>query len=160
MEKEMKRIPLTQGKYAIVDDEDFEELSKVRWYYDYRYAARNLPRCNKIQRTIRMHQVVMQTPKGMDTDHINGNKLDNRRENLRICARSQNHANKNKLSNNTSGFKGVTFDKRLQKWLAQIYIQNKKIYIGVFEKTEDAARAYNKAAKKYFGKFAKLNSIT
>ena len=89
----------------------------------------------------------------------NGNGLDNRKANLRICSNSQNQANRGVGKNNTSGFKGVWFDNRVLRWRAAIQVLKKRIQLGKFDLKEDAARAYNKAATKYFGEFALLNRI-
>lgn len=154
----MRRIPLTQGKYAIVDNEDFTKLSKYSWHYNKGYARCAISQDGK-QKIERMHSFLMKTPKGMDTDHINGNKLDNRKSNLRICTRSQNKINQGLSRNNTSGFIGVHWHRPLKKWRAQISILNKKKHIGVFKTKEEAAKAYNDVAYKNFGEFARLNSI-
>ena len=108
---------------------------------------------------IYMHRVVMNTPDGMETDHISMNTLDNRRENLRQCTRAENSANKKKYSTNTSGYKGVTWHKAANKWRAQITINYKNHILGQFDKIEDAAKAYNEAAKNRLGEFARLNEV-
>ena len=94
-----------------------------------------------------------------EVDHRNGNKLDNRKSNLRICSRSENQMNRGKQKNNTSGFKGVSQIKMNQKWVAYIKVNYKRIYIGCFLKKVDAARAYNMAALKYHGEFGLLNKV-
>ena len=106
-----------------------------------------------------MHRVILKTPKGMDTDHRNGDGLDNRRCNLRICTKSQNSINRKMQSNNTSGYRGVYWHKRDKKWLAHIKIDGKKINFGYCSTKEQAAEAYNEAAKKHYGEFARLNII-
>ena len=150
-----KIIALTQGKEAIVDDEDYKELSRHKWCYDGEYASGRTAFSN--HKKIRMHQEIMRTPHGMYTDHINGDKLDNRRENLRICSNSENIQNQKIRKNNTSGYKGVTWDKQHQKWCAQIKINYKHYHLGLFENPVDAAKAHDKAARKYCGEFAHLN---
>src|SRR5437879_4118875 len=109
----MKKIPLTQGQFAIVDDADFLELSQFSWYAQKQrhgfYAVRCIRDEKGNQRTILMHREIMRTQDGFDTDHINNDKLDNRRENLRICTASQNMQNKDIRSDSTSGFKGVSW---------------------------------------------------
>lgn len=154
-----KSIPLTQGKFALVDNEDFEKVNKYKWCFQTRgYAYRHAP-AEFYSRgcVLYMHRIIMNAPDGIEVDHINGDKLDNRRENLRFANRSQNSRNTPKRKNGTSGFKGVTFVKRLSKWKAQIEIDNRGKYLGVFLDKEDAARAYDEVAKMYFGEFAKLN---
>jgi hypothetical protein len=152
----MKLIPLTQGKFAIVDDEDFEMLSKFKWsatlYGKTFYAMRT---AHRMKMNIFLHQMIITAPDGMEIDHINRNGLDNRRRNLRICTRSQNLANQGLHSNNTSGLKGVSWCRQTRKWKAQISINHKHKNLGRFEDPEEAHAAYIKAAKKYFGEFAR-----
>jgi hypothetical protein len=149
-----KSIPLTQGKFALVDDEDFEEINKHKWYYVKRgggYAARKVCGVN-----FYMHRFILNTPNGMETDHVNGDSLNNTRCNLRICTHSQNLKNQ-RLSINKNRYKGVSFASREKKWRTTIGVNMKKIHIGYFDDAELAARAYDEAAKKYFGEFARLN---
>jgi len=154
----MKEIPLTRGKVTLVDDEDFEWLNQWKWQCSASgYAIRRLPR--PIRETIWMHREIMHTPKGMDTDHINCNRSDNRRCNLRICTRSQNKANAFIQANNTSGYKGIKWHGREKLWLAYIQVNGKECYLGSYKTKEDAALAYNNGAIKYFGEFAKINVI-
>ena len=113
----MKKITLTQGKETIVDDDDYEILMEHKWYAhkssrkkDKFYAERMAPvDSNGKQKIIHIHRVIINAPKGMQVDHINGNPLDNRRENLRICTNQQNGMNRGKPKDNTSGYKGVTY---------------------------------------------------
>ncbi len=161
----MKQIPLTQGKFALVDDEDYDRIFAIgRWHYNNGYAARNY-RYNRVSdgklvnKGIWMHRVIMDTPDGMDTDHIDNDKLNNQRSNLRICSRSENKQNCGKRSNNTSGYKGVSWNKRSKKWQVFVWVNYKQISIGRFEDKLEAAKAYNEAALKYHGEFAKLNEI-
>ena len=140
----MKNIPLTKGKVAIVDDEDFESLSKYKWCFDGRYAQR---RANG--KAIRMHSVLIKTPKGMHTDHINRNELDNRKSNLRVVTPTINHLNMGIPKHNTSGVKGVVWDKQTDKWRSQIQIMGKGIPLGRFTNIEDAAEARVLAERKY-----------
>lgn len=151
------RIPLTQGKFAIVDKIDYEYLNQFKWCYNCGYAVRHSPTAKGKRTTILMHRVILERMRHKDfkdSDHINQNKLDNRRCNLRTATRSQNLCNKGKQSNNTSGFKGVCWVKRDKKWLAQIRINGKRKHLGYFDSKKQAARAYSKAAKKYHGEFA------
>lgn len=103
----MKKIKLTSGKFALVDDDMFEELNKFSWCLNGGYAIRGYSKNGK-QAKLKMHRVIMNTPKGMDTDHIDNNKLNNQRNNLRVCTRSQNCMNRKKRStpNLSSSFKG------------------------------------------------------
>jgi hypothetical protein len=154
-----KQIPLTRGYTTIVDDEDFDELSKYKWHCSsYGYAIRII-RIGLKRKTIWMHRLIVGTPDGMDTDHINGNRLDNRRTNLRVCTTTQNVRNATKRENTSSRFKGVYWCKRVSKWMARVSLNSKGIYLGYFDDEIDAAKAYNEAAQKHYGEFAKLNVI-
>lgn len=155
----MKEIPLTKGKVALVDDADYERLSQFKWSCDRGYAVRAGKKCGGKYKKIYMHREIMNTPNGEETDHINLCKTDNRRENLRNCSRSQNQSNSFKYSNNTSGFKGVTWNSQKGMWMAQLMKNRKHIYLGLFENPKDAALAYNAGALLHFGEFAKLNVL-
>ena len=153
----MKEIELTKGKVASVDDEDFDSLSIHKWYYHSEgYAARREKGTNKM---IFMHRQILGTPKGFDTDHINCDGLDNRKCNLRLASRAQNLFNVKIGRGNKSGYKGVSWHKAAKKWEACIKANGKKLYLGCFATTELAAAAYNKAAVKHFGQYARLNNI-
>jgi hypothetical protein len=151
----MKEIPLSKGKVALVDDEDYGWLTTWKWFVNKDgYAARNTPRPD--QKTVLMHRVLMQTPDEMQTDHIDGDKLDNQKSNLRICTETQNHQNTNRHLN-IHGYKGIEYDKRAKRWYAHIRINKINTHIGSYGSAEEAARAYDDAAKKYHGEFASLN---
>lgn len=150
-------IPLTQGKSAMVDDEDYDWLNQWKWHFAQGYASRNSGSVLGLRKAIRMHREILRTPKGMDTDHINGNTLDNRRKNLRICTRAQNNTNTRVRKDNTSGFRGVTWHTYTRKWEAQININGKHTHLGLFKTPEEAALAYDQEAKKHHGEFARLN---
>jgi hypothetical protein len=152
----MKKIQLTQNKVAIVDDEDYVELNKYNWYTNKSintcYARRKVKKeLNKT--TILMHRQIMNPPDNMLIDHINGNGLDNRKENLRICTRSQNNFNIIIPKHNTSGIKGVSFDKSKNKYIANIRVNNTTRHLGAFANKLEAKDAYTKAAKKYHKEF-------
>ncbi len=151
----MKKIELTQGKFALVDDEDFEYLNQWKWCVNHDYAVRNGIKNNARQSKIFMHRVLMNTPKGLFTDHVNHNKLDNRKFNLRIVTKQQNQWNMRKHKDSLSPFKGVSFIKKNNKWNASI----RGKHIGEYDTAELAASAYNGRARKLFGKFALLNKI-
>jgi len=151
-----KRISLTQGKFAIVDDDMFDYLNQWKWYA-YKpgtvfYAARR--EGNKI---ITMHRVIMKAKKGQQIDHRNRNGLNNRRCNLRFCNNSQNAQNGESHKNSSSIYKGVAWHKLAKKWMASICIKGKQIYLGLFISEAEAAKVYDKKAKELFGEFAKLN---
>lgn len=158
-----KEIQLTQGKVAIVDDDDFEYLNQCKWCANNMkgkfYAVRAYT-LNSKNIFIYMHRLITNNnnPK-MHTDHINGFTLDNRKINLRICTNSQNQMNTKFKINNTSGFKGVFFDKTHKKWRSMIRLNYKLKHLGYYIDPIDAARAYNDAAIKYHGEFANLNKI-
>jgi hypothetical protein len=149
----MREIPLTKGRITIVDDEDYDYLIQWRWCYSIRgYAMRRSSKKGTRTHFI-MHRVILDTPTGMLTDHINGNKLDNRRCNLRICTGSQNNMNSRLSTRNTTGFKGIYFDKQRCRWRATVRA-NKNIYrIGYYKQKEDAVEAYESKAKELFGEF-------
>lgn len=165
----MKKIPLTRGLFAKVDDKDFEHLSKFKWYAQSRsdgkqfYAARviNAKQINKKKagkkKMVRMHREIMKTPKGLFVDHINGDELDNRRKNLRNCTMMKNTWNQKKKITNKSGFKGVHWRKDIKKWAAQVSGNKGKRHLGFFEDIKEAALAYDVAAKKQHLEFAKTN---
>jgi hypothetical protein len=150
----MKEILLTQGKVTLVDDDIFDYLSKYKWSFNGGYASKA---GKKSGSRIMMHRLIMDCPKGMDIDHINLNKLDNQKRNLRICTRSENQANVKLVNNNTTGYKGVCFDKSNNNWCAYITKNYTRVNIGSFKSPEKAAEAYDRAAKELFGGFAKTN---
>ena len=158
-----KQIQLSQGKVAIVDDEDFEYLNQWKWYAvkdgSTFYAVRNSSRLLGKRGIIKMHRVIMSTPEGLHVDHRNRNGLDNRKVNLRNCHSFENQMNKGKTLRNSSGFKGVSWDKGNSKWISFIRYNGKSYNLGRFDSKIDAAKAYNKAAIHYFGEFASLNEI-
>ena len=148
----MKYIQLTQGKFALVDDEDFENVNHFKWFYEKSgYACRR-----KSGRSIRMHRFITNAPENMEVDHINGNGLDNRQENLRICTHKENIRNAKVRKDNTSGYKGVYWHRLAKKWQARVFFNGKHISLGYFDTKDKAANAYNQAAKQYFGDFIRL----
>lgn len=155
-----KEIPLTQGKVAIVDASDYDFLMQWAWMARLErhccYAVRRFSVDGK-QCWARMHRVIMEAKTGTMIDHINGNGLDNRRDNLRLATTSQNTQNKKIGANNTSGYKGV--DHRSRKWRARIWLHGQEYHLGYFDSDIAAAHAYNKAAERLHGEFARLNEI-
>jgi len=152
----MKQIPLTQGKFALVDDEDFDFLSQWKWTYHcagYAYRMIWYPEIKK-QKSVLMHRLVTDCPPDMEVDHINHNRLDNTRGNLRVCTRKQNGANLRITSRNKSGFKGVSKNHRTGAWTARIRRNNKSCHIGDFKNIEDAVMAYRLTIALEHGEFA------
>lgn len=159
----MKEILLTQGKVALVNDDDFVLLGQFKWYAHRQgcglwYAERKTPgEDGSFQRSVLMHRVILDAPLGVDVDHKNGNGLDNQRSNLRSATRQQNSQNRSVLRHSRSGYKGLGFHAKTGKWQAQIGVGGRVIYIGLFDRPEDAARAYDAEARRRFGDYARLN---
>jgi hypothetical protein len=155
----LKKIPLTKGAEAIVDDEDYPILIKHKWQLSTAgYAMGYLRRKGK-DTSIHMHRVILGALPDQGVDHINGNKLDNRKSNLRFATQSQNCFNKGKRPNNTSGYKGVSLDRKRGTYRAVICANRKMFFLGRFKTGVEAAEAYNEAAKRLHGEFARLNEI-
>jgi hypothetical protein len=152
-----KEITLTQGKVAIVDDEDYEKVNSYKWCYDKPYARRTTwDRALQKQSVVRMHRFIMGVPKGKFIDHINGDGLDNRKINLRICTQAQNNSNRKKdIRDKHSKYKGARL--RNNRWYSYITISGNMTYIGAFDSELEAAKAYDAAALLHFGEFANLN---
>jgi hypothetical protein len=160
----MKKIPVNNGKfYSMIDDEDYKLASKYKWYLNQGYASRTEYK-KGISSSMKLHRLIMDCPKGLEVDHINHDKLDNRKTNLRIVTHVQQ--NLNRINRGKSGYKGVFYDKwnlwNKRKWAAYFCPKlnnKKKIFLGYFMTKEEAAIAYNKAAAKIYGEFALLNII-
>ena len=154
---QIRHIPLTRGKFAIVDAADYEELAQHKWlvngdesrgYYAGRRSGHTL---------LLMHRAIMKPPPGAVVDHIDHNGLNNRRSNLRICTQKQNSRNAVPNRRGTSRFKGVYFLKRTGKWIATINYNGKTMHLGSFDNEIEAAKAYDRKARELFGEFAYLN---
>lgn len=150
---------------VLIDDEDYEKVKNFGWYvqknedfYSGRFYFNAEIVVNGRRTTTKMHRIIMGcvTGDGTKIDHINGNTLDNRKQNLRFCSGDQNAANKKLISkNNTSGYKGVAKDG--SSWRAQVGVNNKIFFVGLFKTKEDAAKAYDNMAIYFFGPFARTN---
>ncbi|MCX5632542.1 MAG: AP2/ERF family transcription factor [Phycisphaerae bacterium] len=157
-----RKIKLTQGKFAIIDPEDFEKLNQFKWCaakdYDTFYAIRFARTANNKKTTVKMHRQIMNAKRTDIVDHKNRDGLDNRKRNLSIVTTSQNNANsKRGMNYGSSKYKGVCRDKKCGKWRAGISYQGKHIHLGMFDDEIEAAKAYDEAAKRYHGEYAVVN---
>lgn len=154
----MKLIPLTKGYFTKVDDDDFKKLAILRWYANVN-SRKDCVRAARFhnRKTIYLARVVMNAPDGKNVDHINGDTLDNRKSNLRLCSRHENSFNRKMNKNNKAGYKGAYWDKRKNKWKCCVRFEGKAINVGYFDNKKDAAIAYDKKAKELFGEFANIN---
>jgi len=158
----MIEIPLTQGQVALIDDEDFEIVSRYKWCARWSpctnsfYAMTNIRNAAVQGTTLRMHRLIMKAQQGEQIDHINHDTLDNRKAELRLCTQNQNQHNRSAQANNTSGYKGVFWHKASQKWQAQIQLNGKRKSLGCYAAPEAAHQAYCKAALELHGEFARV----
>jgi hypothetical protein len=153
----MKLISIHGGQVAKVDDADFERLSAFRWHLnDQGYAVR-CDYSSGALKNIRMHREIMADAGRLDVDHIDGDRTNNQRANLRQCTRSQNLQNQRKKRGSSSRFKGVYWLKANEKWRAKIAVNGKCKCLGLFSDEVAAAHAYDAAAIQYFGEFAGTN---
>lgn len=158
VDREWVEIRVGRNHFAKVDKEDLPKVDGKVWGPTKggktTYATRRLQGTNS---SIGMHRVIVDAPPGMEVDHVNGNGLDNRRHNLRLCTKSQNQGNRQKHRQSASKFKGVWWDKSKQKWRAAVRVNGRRIYGGLFLREEDAARRYDELAIEHFGRFARVN---
>lgn len=160
----MRTIQLTQGQSTFVSDADFAWLSKYRWFAHKGgnkgkrvfYAVTNMV-VNGKRTSVKMHRIIIGAGPHQECDHKDGDTLNNTRRNLRIATRKENCQNRAAYS--TSGYKGVYWNARLGKFISQIRVNGLKQHLGVYMNQIDAAKAYNMAARKHFGQFAKLNEV-
>lgn len=147
-------IPLTLGKVALVDAADLPLVGNIKWRAG--DSKGKIYAVHGRHQKLRMHRLIIGAPKGVPVDHANGDTLDNRRCNLRLCTPSQNGAN-SVTPRGSSQYRGVRLRRKTGRWIAQINVQNKRIHIGVFPTEREAALAWDAVAHKAFGEFARLN---
>lgn len=162
----MKKILLTKGKVALVDDADFEWLNKTKWHAvlcdsQIYYAARRVHIAQNKYTYKYMHRVILglQRSDKRECDHRDGDGLNNQQANLRACTSTQNKQSSRKRKIGTSRHKGVSWNRQAHKWYSYIWVNKKRIFLGLFDLETSAATAYNQAALKYFGEFALLNTL-
>lgn len=164
----MKQIPLTKGLVALIDDEDYDRISRHKWHSQYNsktkswYAIHGEYVGNGRQKTIRMSREVLRAEPKQLIDHWNHDTLDNRKQNLRVCSNAQNQHNQRKHTEGVSSrYKGVSWRQRgnCGRWVVTIKINDKSVYLGSFKDEKEAAIVYNKAASIHFGEFACLNIV-
>lgn len=152
-------IARSDAKYhydAIVSDVDYPGLLEHKWYSSPSGAVSTHINGRKVQ----MHRLILNAPENMEVDHINGNRLDNRRENLRLCNSSQNKCNRGPRKDNKSGYKGVSWHEQRQKWTVRIKTPyGKYLSLGLYNDKKEAAMAYNKASVEHHGEFAFINKL-
>lgn len=155
----VKEIYLAKNKgIALVDDENYELLNQYKWYVSNKYAYSTIKINGKwINKS--MHRFIMNEPLNMEIDHIDMNRLNNQKDNLRIVTKSQNNMNRGSYKNSSSIFKGVSWNKQHKKWCAEIRKNGIKIHLGYFINELKAAEAYNEKAIKLFGEYINLNIV-
>ncbi len=152
-----REIRLPRGLVALVDDEDYGWLSRWSWSYDGRYAKRVFVDESGARRTVSMHRLVMGEPEGLCVLHFNGDLLDNRRSNLRVCAMAEVSRRRRMQANNTSGYRGVRWVERIGRWKARIRVCGRRIELGDYRELMDAVRAYDEASVRYHGEYGRRN---
>jgi len=156
-------VPLTQGYEATIDVEDVQLVEKYTWHVrdgrGPKYAVTSITK-DGIRVNIRMHRLIFNSPDHLEVDHIDGNGLNNRKRgpggNLRLATPSENRCNRGRQANNTSGYKGVSWDKSRQLWTAHIRVNNEQKNLGRYKTPEDAYEAYKSAAKVWHGNFGRI----
>jgi hypothetical protein len=158
---DFRRIYLGEGEWTILDPADYYRFGNLKWSISGRdgkfYAIRGVKTKPDEIKLICMHREMMKAPAGVLVDHRNGDNLDNRRSNLRLATPTENSCNRRKTKGGSSQYKGVCFHRRRGEWVSRIKIHRKSIFLGSFDKEVEAARAYDEAARKYHGEFARLN---
>lgn len=155
--QDTKLIPLAQGKFTIVDAEDYDWLSQHKWYAHEERGRFYARRRRKDSTIVAMHREIMHPPKGLMCDHKDHNGLHNRKSNLPLCGKAENQYNRQQRTGCSSRYKGVDWHRGTNKWRAGIRLNQKFIHLGLFDNETDAAIAYDDKAVKLFGKFACVN---
>ena len=156
----MKQITLTRGLAALIDDEDYPRVSRFKWSAvkcNGKFYAARRPMVRGKGQTIYLHRFLLEAAPGLEGDHIDGDGLNCVRSNLRICTHAENRRNNKIQANNTSGYRGVSWCRSRSKWEAYINLNRQRHNLGRYPNAEDAARAYDHAARLLFGDFARLN---
>ena len=156
----MKTCYTTNGDRFLVDEEDYDLVLQHKWHLNSGYVARYYGLVGKVRKQMYLHIEIMGKKDGCEIDHINMDRLDNRKSNLRFATRSQNMLNKKPRNNVSSKYRGVSWHKYTAKWIVHIAINRKNTHIGLFENEEEAALAYNAKAIEFHGEFAKLNYVS
>ncbi|KKN52188.1 hypothetical protein LCGC14_0615380 [marine sediment metagenome] len=146
----MKYINLVKGNRTKVDNEDYERLKHYTWYWNKPGYARRYIKYSGGRKTIYLHREIMNTPEGLITDHINRDKLDNRKSNLRIVSYSENGFNRKPDTNNGSGYLGVGWNKAMEKWRVQIEVLGTCVHVGFFDDPKVASEAYRSRKKRWW----------
>lgn len=163
IEGDMAYVPLTKGYEAIIDAEDAKLIGAENWCVTGPgvqigggciYAMRRA-KCDGVMTTIKMHRLIINAPDGFQIDHIDGNGLNNRKENLRVVTPAQNLKNRRLSRHNTSGFKGVSWSKSRQKWMANIFSDGRAYHLGEYDSPEEAHKAYVEGSKRYHGDYGR-----
>lgn len=152
-----KELPLSRGRVALVDDDDFDWLNQWKWFIVGPGYAGRLKRTAGTTASIYLHRFIMDAPADWRVDHINSDKLDNRRANLRLVSSRQNQQNRQVAAHSTSGYKGVCWHKRFAKWHVRITVNGHRLHLGYHADLETAARLYDAAARHFFGEYARLS---
>lgn len=149
-------VPLTCNKEVMIDAEDLPFIGQWNWCYHNEYAIRNNAK-GELPTQVFMHRILNKTPNGFDTDHVDRDKLNNRKCNLRTCTRSQNK--KNCSPRGVSKYVGVSWINEIKKWRVSIRINGKKTHVGSYANELEAAKAYNDAASFFYGEYASINVL-
>lgn len=155
------RIYFNSEEYFLIDAADLEYVSARTWFYGKRgYPVSHTSRKSLYgHKTEPLHKYLLHPPQGVDIDHISGDKLDNRKSNLRFCSHQQNMFNQKRRSTNSTGYSGVSYSKNAGKYEAYINRDGRKIHLGLFMSAEEAAIVRNNAAQKLYGEYARLNTV-